>query len=105
MWPGALRSRTTSARTRWRLRATWRSRCRSRGGPRGRQGGARGAGGGPRRHAQEGSFFSRDFLAPRPPLRAILSDRPTVLLIDEVDRADQEFEAFLLELLSDFQGG
>jgi len=36
-------------------------------------------------------------------LRAILSDQPTVLLIDEIDRADAEFEAFLLEVLSDFQ--
>jgi MoxR-like ATPase len=36
-------------------------------------------------------------------LKAILSDRPTVLLIDEIDRADAEFEAFLLEVLSDFQ--
>jgi len=56
-----------------------------------------------RLQAQESSFFSRDFLVPRPLLRAILSDRPTVLLIDEVDRSDQEFEAFLLEVLSDFQ--
>jgi MoxR-like ATPase len=49
------------------------------------------------------AFFSQHFLLPRPLLQAILSPRPTVLLIDEVDRADQEFEAFLLEVLSDFQ--
>ena len=49
------------------------------------------------------AFFSQDFLLPRPLLQAILSPHPTVLLIDEVDRADQEFEAFLLEVLSDFQ--
>jgi len=48
-------------------------------------------------------FFSDRFLLPRPLLRAIRSDRPTVLLIDEIDRADAEFEAFLLEVLSDFQ--
>jgi MoxR-like ATPase len=49
------------------------------------------------------AFFSRHFLLPRPLLQAILSPQPTVLLIDEIDRADQEFEAFLLEVLSDFQ--
>jgi MoxR-like ATPase len=48
-------------------------------------------------------FFSRDFLLPRPLLQAILSVDPVVLLIDEIDRADDEFEAFLLEVLSDFQ--
>jgi MoxR-like ATPase len=48
-------------------------------------------------------FFSRDFLLPRPLLAAILSSRPVVLLIDEVDRSDEEFEAFLLEVLSDHQ--
>jgi MoxR-like ATPase len=48
-------------------------------------------------------FFSRDFLLPRPLLQAILSKRPAVLLIDEVDRSDEEFEAFLLEVLSDHQ--
>jgi len=48
-------------------------------------------------------FFSRDFLLPRPLLAAILSQRPVVLLIDEVDRSDEEFEAFLLEVLSDHQ--
>jgi MoxR-like ATPase len=54
-------------------------------------------------HDHAGAFFSRHFLLPRPLLQAILSPRPTVLLIDEIDRADQEFEAFLLEVLSDFQ--
>ena len=48
-------------------------------------------------------FFSRDFLLPRPLLQAILSAHPVVLLIDEVDRSDEEFEAFLLEVLSDHQ--
>jgi MoxR-like ATPase len=48
-------------------------------------------------------FFSMRFLLQRPLLKAILSDSPTVLLIDEIDRADAEFEAFLLEVLSDFQ--
>jgi MoxR-like ATPase len=53
--------------------------------------------------SEEDVFFSERFLLPRPLLRAINSDRPTVLLIDEIDRADAEFEAFLLEVLSDFQ--
>lgn len=48
-------------------------------------------------------LFSRDFLLERPLLKAISSDREEVLLIDEIDKADEEFEAFLLELLSDFQ--
>jgi MoxR-like ATPase len=48
-------------------------------------------------------IFSRDFLLERPLLRAITSPRRVVLLIDEIDKADEEFEAFLLELLSDFQ--
>src|SRR5580765_3808075 len=48
-------------------------------------------------------FFSRDFLLARPLLQAILSKQPVVLLIDEVDRSDEEFEAFLLEVLSDHQ--
>ncbi|MGD9762182.1 MAG: AAA family ATPase [Candidatus Binatia bacterium] len=47
--------------------------------------------------------FARDFLLERPLLRAITTPRRSVLLIDEVDKADEEFEAFLLELLSDFQ--
>ena len=48
-------------------------------------------------------LFDRSFLLRRPLLEALESDGPTVLLIDEIDRADDEFEAFLLELLSDFQ--
>src|SRR6266404_4905593 len=47
--------------------------------------------------------FSRDYLLERPLLRAISAPRRVVLLIDEIDKADEEFEAFLLELLSDFQ--
>ena len=53
--------------------------------------------------AEEDVFFSRRFLLPRPLLKAIVSDAPSLLLIDEIDRADAEFEAFLLEVLSDFQ--
>jgi MoxR-like ATPase len=52
---------------------------------------------------EEDVFFSMRFLLQRPLLKAILSQNPTVLLIDEIDRADAEFEAFLLEVLSDFQ--
>jgi MoxR-like ATPase len=52
---------------------------------------------------QTDEFFSRDFLLPRPLLAAISATRPVVLLIDEIDRADEEFEAFLLEVLSDAQ--
>ena len=52
---------------------------------------------------EEDVFFSKRFLLARPLLKAINSDAPTVLLIDEIDRADAEFEAFLLEILSDFQ--
>jgi len=48
-------------------------------------------------------FFSENFLVERPILQAIRAEQPTVLLIDEIDRADEEFEAFLLEFLSDFQ--
>ncbi len=53
----------------------------------------------------EGELFGRDFLLSRPLLHAIETsdDTPSVLLIDEVDRSDEEFEAFLLEMLSDFQ--
>ncbi|WP_420448589.1 AAA family ATPase [Candidatus Palauibacter sp.] len=51
----------------------------------------------------ERTIFGPDFLLERPLLRAIRCERRPVLLIDEVDRADEEFEAFLLELLSDFQ--
>lgn len=53
--------------------------------------------------AEDDVFFSQRFLLPRPLLRAVTSDHPTLLLIDEIDRADAEFEAFLLEVLSDFQ--
>lgn len=53
--------------------------------------------------SQEDAFFSEKFIQPRPLLKAITSDKPVVLLIDEVDKSDPEFEAFLLELLSDFQ--
>jgi MoxR-like ATPase len=53
--------------------------------------------------AEEDVFFSNRFLLPRPLLRAITADKPVVLLIDEIDRSDAEFEAFLLEILSDFQ--
>jgi MoxR-like ATPase len=52
---------------------------------------------------EEDVFFSMRFLLQRPLLKAILSEQPSVLLIDEIDRADAEFEAFLLEVLSDFQ--
>jgi MoxR-like ATPase len=52
---------------------------------------------------EEDVFFSERFLLARPLLRAVTSDEPVVLLIDEIDRADAEFEAFLLEVLSDFQ--
>ncbi len=53
--------------------------------------------------SQEDAFFSERFIQPRPLLKAISSEEPSVLLIDEVDKSDPEFEAFLLELLSDFQ--
>jgi len=52
---------------------------------------------------QEDIFFSEEFILPRPLLKAIMSKKKVVLLIDEVDKADPEFEAFLLEVLSDFQ--
>jgi MoxR-like ATPase len=52
---------------------------------------------------EENVFFSKRFLLPRPLLKALMSEQPVVLLIDEIDRADAEFEAFLLEILSDFQ--
>ncbi|MET1010534.1 MAG: MoxR family ATPase [Gaiellaceae bacterium] len=60
------------------------------------------------RSAQEGTvteeeLFGREFLIRRPLLEAVESEEPVVLLIDEIDRADDEFEAFLLEVLSDFQ--
>jgi MoxR-like ATPase len=53
--------------------------------------------------AEENIFFSERFLLQRPLLKAIMNDKPTLLLVDEVDRSDSEFEAFLLEILSDFQ--
>ena len=52
---------------------------------------------------QDDAFFSFRFLSPRPLLQAILAEQPTVLLVDEIDKAEPEFEAFLLEVLSDFQ--
>ncbi len=55
------------------------------------------------RIAGEGNvFFSERFLLPRPVLRAIVGERPALLLVDEIDKADPEFEAFLLEVLSDW---
>jgi MoxR-like ATPase len=52
---------------------------------------------------QEDIFFSENFLVERPILKAVQSEESAVLLIDEIDRADEEFEAFLLEFLSDYQ--
>ena len=52
---------------------------------------------------QDGVFFSERFILPRPLLQAITADNPVVLLVDEIDKSDSEFEAFLLEILSDFQ--
>jgi len=51
--------------------------------------------------AGESVFFSERFLLPRPVLRALLSPEPALLLVDEVDKSDPEFEAFLLEMLAD----
>lgn len=53
--------------------------------------------------AVESRIFSEDYLLKRPLLAAIQEETPPVLLIDEIDRADEEFEAYLLEILSDFQ--
>ncbi|MBM4384124.1 MAG: MoxR family ATPase [Deltaproteobacteria bacterium] len=53
--------------------------------------------------AQDNVFFSERFIVQRPLLRAIQASEPSLLLIDEVDKSDPEFEAFLLEVLSDFQ--
>ncbi len=53
--------------------------------------------------SEDDVFFSDRFILPRPLLRAITSATPCVLLIDEIDKADTEFEALLLEVLSDFQ--
>jgi MoxR-like ATPase len=52
---------------------------------------------------QDDAFFSHRFLSPRPLLSAIQAEAPVVLLVDEIDKAEPEFEAFLLEVLSDFQ--
>lgn len=54
-------------------------------------------------HHYDDMFFSPHFLEPRPLLKALQEKDGVVLLVDEVDKADQEFEAFLLEILSDFQ--
>jgi MoxR-like ATPase len=51
----------------------------------------------------EAEIFSEDYLLRRPLLEALMQDRPPVLLIDEIDRADEEFEAYLLEILADYQ--
>jgi MoxR-like ATPase len=53
--------------------------------------------------AVQDDIFGEEFLLPRPLLQAIGAEQPVVLLIDEIDKTDQEFEAMLLELLSDFQ--
>jgi MoxR-like ATPase len=53
--------------------------------------------------AVEERIFSRDYLLERPLLQALTQDVPPVLLIDEIDRADEEFEAFLLEMLAEYQ--
>lgn len=55
------------------------------------------------KEALKKSLFSEDYLLERPLLKSIRSERPVVLLIDEIDKADEEFEAFLLELLSEMQ--
>ena len=52
---------------------------------------------------QEAHIFTKDFLLERPLLAAISAPEPPVLLIDEIDRADDEFEAYLLEVLADYQ--
>ncbi|MDT0496154.1 MoxR family ATPase [Algiphilus sp. W345] len=56
-----------------------------------------------RLHAHDDLFYSEAFLEPRPLLRALREPRGCVLLVDEIDKADPEFEAFLLEVLSDYQ--
>jgi MoxR-like ATPase len=52
---------------------------------------------------EDSVFFSQNFIVPRPLLNAITCEEPALLMIDEVDKSDPEFEAFLLEVLSDFQ--
>lgn len=54
-------------------------------------------------HKHDDLFFSTNFLEPRPLLKALQTEKGSVLLIDEIDKSDEEFEAFLLEVLSDFQ--
>jgi MoxR-like ATPase len=66
------------------------------------QAGTSGGGGGDWNAVQD-DIFGEEFLLARPLMTAITSERPVVLLIDEIDKTDQEFEAMLLELLSDFQ--
>ncbi len=61
------------------------------------------ASGGVDRQGAERELFSEEFLIKRPLLQALEGIGPTVLLIDELDRADEEFEGYLLEMLSDFQ--
>jgi MoxR-like ATPase len=61
------------------------------------------ASGGTDQKALRGNLFSEEFLLERPLLQAIRSPQPCVLLIDEIDRADEAFEAVLLEMLSEFQ--
>ena len=56
-----------------------------------------------RLHEFDDTFFNEEFLEPRPLLKALWAEHGAVLLIDEIDKSDQEFEAFLLELLSDYQ--
>ena len=55
------------------------------------------------RDALTKSLFSDEYMLERPLLKSIRSEKPVVLLIDEIDKADEEFEAFLLELLSEMQ--
>ena len=61
------------------------------------------ASGGAERQEAERELFSEEFLIKRPLLQALEGSGPSVLLIDELDRADEEFEGYLLEMLSDFQ--
>jgi len=56
-----------------------------------------------RLHEFDDTFFNEEFLEPRPLLKALWAEQGAVLLIDEIDKSDDEFEAFLLELLSDYQ--
>lgn len=56
-----------------------------------------------RLHEFDDTFFAPEFLEPRPLLKALWAEHGAVLLVDEIDKADQEFEAFLLEMLQDYQ--